>query len=381
MQDNSKLQTFGIALLVSSNSLAAVLSFGGAYYAVMLLCIIIVAFSHKITFQKGLISIVLLVSYCMISGLLSNSTNTPVAYHYGLFCLVFGMVLYTGVININISQFFKHMVLIGLLCSPILLLKARVLASLIFTAESNAGNMMGMTYAIVPSVLAALSLLFLKNGVFWKVLSSLLIIVSSIILFIIGSRGAFVVFLVYFLIFCCTIVIKKTYKKVLFLLGFSIAATVVVINFDDYLLGIDNALDNKGVSVYAISKAVDRMGAESFSSGRTDIWIMAWDGFIDNPFVHPVGSFEDKHEVHEHNFMLQLMWEFGILGLIMALSITWRSIVCLFVNGNGKELQLFLTTIFCSSLIILLYSGTFWMLPCFWIWLRVLGKKIHYTYE
>lgn len=375
------LQTLGIAILVSSNSIAAALSFGGAYYVVMFLCIILIAISHRIIIQTSSIVILLLVFYCIISGLLSDSKDTPTAYHYGLFCFVFGLALFTGPLRINVSLFFKCMVVIGVLCSPILLLKARELASLILTAESDAGNMMGMTYAIVPSVLSALSLLFSNNNFVWKSVSFILIIFSSLILFIIGSRGAFIVFLVFLLLLLFTIIIKKKAVKLLFFSFFVITTIMVVSNFDNYLIGIDDALDNRGVSIYAISKAVNRMDTDTFSNGRTEIWKIAWDGFVEKPLGHFIGSFEDVYELHQHNFVLQLIWEFGLLGLIMALSIIFKSIVCLFVSKTDKDMQLFKMTIFCSSLIILSYSGTFWILPCFWIWLRIINKKKISSYE
>ena len=380
---NDKLQTLGLAILVSSNSLAAVLSFGGAYYLVISVCILICVLGRKFSYQSALTAIIILVVYCLISGLVnsgSSSSSSPIEYHYGLFCLSYGLALYTGNIKIDILSFFKCMVTIGLVCAPMLFLKARALAALVFTLESDSGTMMGMTYAIVPSILSAFSLLILKSGIKWKVLSVILIVVLSIILLQIGSRGAFIVFLVFFMLLVGTIIIRKSIYKILFFSMFGLLAAIVVANFDNYLLALDDMLGSRGYSVYAVSKAVNKMGEDSFSNGRIEIWHVAIIGFLENPFGHWVGSFEEQFDLHQHNFVLQMMWEFGLLGLIMAVSIIGKSLIRLFDKRKCREEHFFIITIFCSSIIILMYSGTFWMLPCFWIWLRIIKNKIQFNY-
>ena len=377
-----KIQSLGLAVLISSNSIASVLSFNGAWILVMVICLFIFMLSRKLSFQKALLPIVILVCYCFLSGnALSSQTNSPSAYNYGLFCLSFGLALYTGRNKVDIKQFFKYMVIIGVVCSPFLLIKARTLAALVFTLEANSGTMMGMTYAIVPTILSAFSLLMIGVGIKWKAICFYLVIVLSVILLLIGSRGAFVVFLVFFLLVFGTIIIKRALYKTLFILVVGIIATFFIINFDNFLFYIENILETRGYSFYAVTKAVNKIGEGSFSNGRTDIWQMALDGFLENPLGHWVSSFEVQYNLHQHNFILQMMWEFGLLGLIMAISILIKSSNQLFKQKNPKEKQLFMTTIFCSSIVFLLYSGTFWMIPCFWIWLLILDNRIQYSYE
>lgn len=107
-------------------------------------------------------------------------------------------------------------------------------------------------------------------------------------------------------------------------------------------------------------------------SGRLTIWKLSWRAFADSPLLGQ-GVFGDRAYVgqnfvwgYSHNFILEMMSQFGILGLLFILAYLFYVVRLLIREENPqKKLLLILLVAMCSKLLVsdsYLFNEHFWML-------------------
>lgn len=278
---------------------------------------------------------------------------------------------------------FKSAIALGLILTPLLYLRGLSLSINIGTSDMNSGTMMGLTYAILPLLLLCISSLFVKMERWWKIFAVIEIIILFAAIMLIGSRGIFVALSIYALFLVICLVKNKQSSRLRYILisGF------VVVGISQYsyeiLKWLTNATQSLGLEIYALNKMNAYYTLDNLDNGRLEIWDACVNGFFSSPIGHLVGSFEDTFKVHQHNLILQTMWEFGFIGILFLLIYFPRSFKILIDEEIPKPLFLVLLTIFCSSIVLLFYSSSFWLLPNFWLWTKIVFnyKKMKYDEE
>ena len=369
-------QSLSLAVFVNLNCIAAAISIKNGFIYALALAYLFAIFGHKFILSKlsKKVYVVLFLSFfCFLSAFLGESVSINMdAIKYGGFCIGLGLFVFSGDFIINILYFLRFVVLIGLLCSPSLLEKSIYLIENLYTVYGNSGTMMGETYAIVIGLLGALSLILIDKSRIWQILSILLIVMNSQTIMKIGSRGVFIVLAIFIIFLLCYTKFHTNRSKFLLLFFSAITTGYIVSNLSEILESFNTIAEKFGVEIYALDKAISKLEIEDFSSGRINVWENAFNGFLESPLGHWVGSFEARYNLHQHNFILELMWNFGVIGLFVGLVIIIKSIKLLLKGDIPRNSFLLYLCVFCSSIVILFYSSSCWMLPCFYLWIKIL---------
>jgi O-antigen ligase len=96
----------------------------------------------------------------------------------------------------------------------------------------------------------------------------------------------------------------------------------------------------------------------------------AWEYFKQSPlFGNGVGYFEKFHsQSYVHEFFLEILCEYGIVGFIFVLGIMFRYTVRVY-NDKLSEGKIFSLVLAGISFLLLLYSSSYWLMPQFWYFL------------
>lgn len=155
-------------------------------------------------------------------------------------------------------------------------------------------------------------------------------------------------------------------KRIRLVLLAGIAVTLFFIP----LLGIlSNALSNYNIEIDAVQKMLQLQEEEgSIANGRDDLSALAWRGFLNNPIL---GNGLDQFDVnypgasYPHNFVLQILYDGGILLLLIMFPI-FVKMKSVLKKYNREELALFFL-IFFTSVPGALFSLDLWEIPILWL--------------
>lgn len=209
----------------------------------------------------------------------------------------------------------------------------------------------------------------------WKKYTAVISLVSffvAVLLF--GSRGP----IVSIIIFCLYDYLqriqhesdgtKKTVKEIVSVLFLLIA----FLNFSTIMNWIYTALTNAGINSRTLKLMATEMG---HLSGRDDKYSVVIGEIIAHPFrIRGIaGDTLITGGSYSHNFILELLCEFGILfGGIFVLWIGYRAIKDVFFSDyDCCKIPIMLMF---SSVPSLLFSSTIWMHCVFWMWVMSSDK-------
>lgn len=179
--------------------------------------------------------------------------------------------------------------------------------------------------------------LYAKKTVFTKVYL-LLNAILSLIIFALGStRGAFLALVISVIFYLFTI---KGSKLKYFL------ATLIFIPVFVYILNLtgSNLLDRT-------SNAVE--GGDS--SGRDELWIAAFNEFINNPIL---GGRIEVSGIYPHNIFLEVLMGMGIIGLFIFLFLIINSLKRIYLIKF--DFKIFVYIIFINAICQHLFTGALW---------------------
>ena len=374
------IQTIVTLIIICLYTFTAALNVNNSFIIIVATLYIVSIYKHSFCVTKNYLLFILLL--VMLSGF-SFLFGTESALKYMEYCMFIGFFLACNFLCINYMALFKSAIALGLILTPLLYLRGLSLSINIGTSDMNSGTMMGLTYAILPLLLLCISSLFVKMERWWKIFAVIEIIILFAAIMLIGSRGIFVALSIYALFLVICLVKNKQSSRLRYILisGF------VVVGISQYsyeiLKWLTNATQSLGLEIYALNKMNAYYTLDNLDNGRLEIWDACVNGFFSSPIGHLVGSFEDTFKVHQHNLILQTMWEFGFIGILFLLIYFPRSFKILIDEEIPKPLFLVLLTIFCSSIVLLFYSSSFWLLPNFWLWTKIVFnyKKMKYDEE
>lgn len=317
--------------------------------------------------------IILLFSSCLLNGLKYVGT-------YLIYFLVFGM---TAMLLTMVDLDFKTVLVAVLKLSLLYIVVYFVFERNSFMASENYwSNQMGLAYGLLTPAIAGMVGLW-KRQIFEfdrmeKMLSWICMIAGIYIICIdCGTRGAMVsVALAIGLLF---IEKETSYKKILLLLIMGLAVILVVVNLKAVLLFTYGLLLDRGIDVPALTKMVWMMERSIADNGRSEVYTVALELIKENPVTgHGVGYFESKYYgAYAHNFILQLLCEFGMIGTIcVGIPIIGNFIKTfggkkIHERENALSILLFLVTI-----PMLMFSSSYWLLPSFWLYFWFVVKNV-----
>lgn len=238
---------------------------------------------------------------------------------------------------------------------------------------------MGLAYSFVPGILWAFTLiLFPKlchNNIILSRVVALFIFLGSlyVVLFITITRGA-VLIAITGCIFLSMFRLSRKSKR-LFVAFVSILLVVVFIKFDSLFNTLLSISANSDVG--ALSKLYLMSEKGDIGNGRSILFNSAFDIIKKSPFCGMgVGYFEKYNNIYVHQLILQILCEIGIIGLIFFI-IPLLNKVGFVLKSRANLVSIIMVILISSTLLMLMFSNVYWLLPNFWFLYFFSGKKIN----
>lgn len=302
--------------------------------------------------------------------LISIVINGQYAMRYMLYFIVFGITAFYFLrIQFEIKEVFRITEWIFLVynTSYIFLYREHFLNSTTYWTDQ-----MAMAYSFFTIiVVAVLDFLYFNNRI--VVLSNLLLSLFFLLKDC-ATRGAIFSLIVFGILL---IIIKSSeVKKIVMLFGLLLGGIVLYNNFIPILYAFQQLLDKVGLSVSVLDKTLFIFSTtSSMNNGRSIVYEYAIEYFRANPLLGiGIGGFEKRffldygNDSYPHQYFLQLLCEFGIIGVLMILPIFKRGIKKLFFCiGDLSEERIIGFMFFITSMPMLMVSSSYWMLPLYWL--------------
>lgn len=234
-------------------------------------------------------------------------------------------------------------------------------------------------YALLPTLLVSLIILLkkdtkIKSYGFWVIT----FLVSFILILIYGSRGPFVSFIILAILL---ILIDKNFswiKKTVALIGIGLSYLIFV-QFNILSKILNYIYYDMGFNTYSIAKFRQMLedGLWNSSSGRDDIYTNILIQIYNKLLIgNGAAASEFLWGYTAHNFILQILLEFGIIGAFIALLFAIYFVYKVFIiNKMNQHLFYVIIIIISCSIGRLFVSSDLWLRPEFWLVISMLMQK------
>lgn len=350
------------------------------YISVLLMvCIVLILFfvnrrlqiNIKLVFVFGIITLLLLGS-SILNGI-------EFVMNYLLHFVVFGITaLFLTELDIDYKEVLIVLLKLSFLYVIMYFLFER---SRFVSSEDYWSNQMGLAYGfLIPAVAGMIGIC--KRGILQlnkqELILSWLCMISSIYVILVdcGTRGAIVCIVISFVLLL--IENEKSYKKVILIIGIAFFVILVVNNLNSVLLYVYRALSDIGIDIPALTKMISFVEIDAIDNGRNEIYELSLNFIRERLFFgYGVGFFESQYYgSYAHNFFLQVLCEFGIIGLIFVLIPILNSFIKTFFSKDvGSEERMIKSLLFLITMPMLMFSSAYWLLPSFWMYFWYAIKK------
>ncbi|MED4016047.1 O-antigen ligase family protein [Sutcliffiella cohnii] len=163
---------------------------------------------------------------------------------------------------------------------------------------------------------------------------------------------------------------NKSYKKILKYVLILLLSIITIINLESILENVSNYLEGKGLSSYTIRSTLYYLNGtiDSYSAGRNILWENAIEMIKNNPIIGwGVGYYESIYNIYVHNFILEILLSYGMIGFVFFILLIMNSIIQ--IVKSEKYLKLFGLIIFCISFPKLFTSIYIFIEPTFWLFI------------
>lgn len=225
-------------------------------------------------------------------------------------------------------------------------------------------------YAMLPTTLVSIYAFRFH----YKTLHCLVGLSSFMLILIYGSRGPILGILIFLLIILISDKKLKIHQKILSLLALNIGYFYLFV-FNRFIKILDFVYYDLNLQTYSISKLrvmINEGFAES-SSGRDVLYEQFMEQIMSEPiFGSGIGITHTLWDITSHNLFLQILLEFGILGMLIFLFLAITTIFMLvFIRKSDNELFLLLTILFAVSFGRLLVSSDMWVRQELWFFISL----------
>mgnify|MGYP004530052287 CR=1 FL=1 len=196
------------------------------------------------------------------------------------------------------------------------------------------------------------------------------------------ARGSLLVIIVS--IFACMIGrykgeerIKTQMRLFLFIFLAIILFIFVSENIEKIIYILNNTVQRFGIDVGAINKSLYFFNKGNISNGRNDFFQIALDYFKQKPIIgNGIGTFTNKNMygiAFVHNFILQFLYEGGIILTIPILILVFKAVVATLNMYNlTKDLYVIIAFLTCNIIVKLCFSSNPWESLMFWLLLGII---------
>lgn len=294
--------------------------------------------------------------------LLSLIFNGKVVVNYLTTFAVFGLLsLIIVPLNFDFVELLKTSAVIYFLRSALYLFKQKdQLAALNIYQFDKVQMAIAFEFACAFIFQLTFLLCLKKYGMSYRWL--LLIIPNLVVSFIVvfldcHTRGAIVT--IFFGI--VVLILQKIQRgRTWILLLISIVALFLYSNATVILKAINQVFINKGITIPALQKTIGLISINDMGNGRDIVYAKAFEVIKRSPIIgHGVGYFEMySGGNYAHNYFLQILCEFGVVGLIGA-GIFLITIITILLRDKELEENKYIALLFSLS-VSLFTSGVYW---------------------
>lgn len=245
-------------------------------------------------------------------------------------------------------------------------------------AETGVGGFlsMGTSFAILPGFMAGIIhfFFFRRKG---KILDYICYVNDAVFLFLLIIRGNRNMVLTALITAFCLYLkgwgSNKERKKITFrLLIVFVLVIVIFVNFYSLLEWIDNALKAFDIEARFIQKTIQMRDRGDVTNGRAGLFSYTWREIKKSPiWGHGVSTIyhnSGNRIIYPHNFLLQLLYDGGILLTIPTLYILWKTIRYAF-KGENRAASAFFLYLLLICIPKMSLSSDLWKNHAFWIML------------
>ena len=304
--------------------------------ALTVLCLLLNRTLH-ITKETCFVAIVLVIYYVIATG---KSGVEPI--YFGAWVL---LPVLLSCLKFNTEYVLRYTAVFVI---PLLLLNNQMFAG---TSTFS----MGTTYNFFPAVLAAtVHFMFYRKKVSkWMYIAYIGNIYYFYQVLLHGSRGPVLAVILYFIFaYFCRYNDEENRIKIDFpkFLVATIGILVIYFNYLNIFSWIAERLGNRNVNFNFIDKVLRLAADGDVTNGRNDILSVALKEWIDRPiFGHGLSTFNYYTGIdYPHNFILQLLFDGGIVLFIIVVGLMIRKIVTVVKHATRDNFVFFVFLFFVS---------------------------------
>lgn len=233
------------------------------------------------------------------------------------------------------------------------------------------GELMGLSYSVLPGILASIYCIFSKEDRLLPFMSLLCLAfyVFNIISFI--SRGVVLSIFVYILLISAFYCLKKPKARMPLLIIITSLTIAFIVNFDSIVYFADGIINKNEIKIPFINEIARRISNNTILDGRDVIYERAFLSFLKNPIFGNGTGFYSRYynSNYEHNFILQMLDEGGVvyaaLNIIPLLILLFKALY--FKSKLDKETRFMVFFLISVSVVRLCFSYMLWREQGYWM--------------
>lgn len=243
---------------------------------------------------------------------------------------------------------------------------------LVFESVDNSISM-GLSYAFLPSIVFSTSYLiaYSKNSTVITI-AAVMDLIYCILILLHGSRGVvlscFITIIVFWLI---RKKIKKKCDKYLWIkvILLMILLTLLFVYRWHIIEYVYDYFFKRGVTIEFFEKMLRLQEVGGIDNGRNAITEVFLEKFIEKPLIgHGIKSFQYYTGiVYPHNFIFQILFDLGLIGLLVIMIPIVLATIRLVKNMYTYENAFLLIALICIAIPGALFSMDLWLNPILWL--------------
>ncbi len=331
----------------------------------------------KMSIVHAFIPWTIIIGLLCVSGLSNGFDNVS---KYMIYFCVFGTTAAIISINtINPISLYKYVIIIQTLY--LIIYFARIRRPFLNSGNAYYADSMGIAYAMVTEIYLAIIAYFNRCVFPFRRRYHFLMIIDTILsIFVIlidcRSRGPIIAVVIAAIMVYMTQ--TKGIKKIVSVIIVGVAIMYCAYHFIDIVQFVYGFFKNYNIEIAALKKIIFLNQTDlGVLNGRKTIYYIAIENILKSPIIgHGIGYFESLGFNYPHNIILELLLDFGVLGIMIMIFIIIK-----FIQDVGKldsqKRCLFMLVFFVGEMI-LNFSSTIWLYPPFWLLLFMVFSTKNY---
>lgn len=358
------INSFGLAILLCANPLSWLYPVDNIILAYAAFSLVIVLINNPIvTFINSNLLLIIGVFILFAFSYLAADIDKDTYFLYFYSFIAFGLtgILYASV-PINYKTLFKTIFFIAFISLPGIY---RVVTTDYSGMGDVSGFWMGISQGATRLVIGSILVLPILKTKFFKTLTLPVFIVYIGFMITLGTRGALLGILLFIALHYLN---NKNKLSISTAFVFLVFIAVLNLFFIDILRLFVSVLGYVDLEFKAIEKILRMHDLNiDLSNGRDIIWGNALSGFLDSPiYGNGVSSYFNKYGIYPHNFLLEILYEGGILYGIPILYALLIFVQLVFSNKLTKKQKNIILFVFCAGILEVTFSNIYWRHVMFW---------------